>query len=103
MLILRRNLGEAIVLNEDIVIRIVAIQGDRIKLGIEAPGDVLIRREELCYQQPQTFWVRRADTHLTDVDTPQSHTRQVCESTYISRLKPWQESEHPGADIALPE
>jgi carbon storage regulator CsrA len=37
MLVLRRNIGEAIVLNQDIVIRVIAVQGDRVKLGIEAP------------------------------------------------------------------
>lgn len=104
MLILRRNLGEAIVLNEDIVIRIIAIQGDRIKLGIEAPTDVIIRREELCFQHPQAFWIHQSDMQLTDVTPPrQPRAQRVYESSFIGKLKPWQEPQHPDAELTLPE
>jgi carbon storage regulator len=47
MLVLSRKVGEEIVIGEDIRVRIVAIQGNQIRLGFEAPRDVPIRREEL--------------------------------------------------------
>jgi len=47
MLVLRRKASEAIVLNQVIVIRVLAVEGDRVKLGIEAPPDVIVVREEL--------------------------------------------------------
>ena len=47
MLILRCNAGEAIVLNGVIKIYVLAIEGDRVKIGINAPLDVIIVREEL--------------------------------------------------------
>lgn len=47
MLILRRKAGEAIVLNRVIKIHVLAIEGERIKIGIDAPPDVVIVRDEL--------------------------------------------------------
>jgi carbon storage regulator len=47
MLVLRRKASEAIVLNGVIKIYVLAIEGERVKLGIEAPPDVVIVRQEL--------------------------------------------------------
>jgi len=47
MLVLRRKAGEAIVLNQVITIRVLGVEGDRVKLGIDAPPDVIVVREEL--------------------------------------------------------
>jgi len=52
MLVLRRKNGEAIVLNNVIKVRVLGIEGDRVKLGIEAPPDVIIVREELLDDLP---------------------------------------------------
>ncbi|HKD74304.1 MAG TPA: carbon storage regulator [Ktedonobacterales bacterium] len=100
MLVLRRNLGEAIVLNQDIVIRVIAVQGDRVKLGIEAPPDVIIRREELCVERTASFWIRLADAHAADVSAAPQVER---DTPYIRQLRPWQQSDPPPIDIALPE
>ncbi len=47
MLVLRRKVGEAIVLNGVITIYVLAVEGERVKLGINAPPDVVIVRQEL--------------------------------------------------------
>jgi len=47
MLILTRKLNEAIVIGEDITITIVEIQGDKVKLGIQAPRELSVLREEI--------------------------------------------------------
>ncbi len=47
MLVLRRKASEAIVLNGVIKIYVLAVEGERVKLGIEAPPDVVIVRQEL--------------------------------------------------------
>ena len=47
MLVLTRKLGERIVIGEDITVTILEVQGNRIRLGIEAPKEILITREEL--------------------------------------------------------
>lgn len=47
MLSLTRRLGERLFLNDDIVIIVSDIQPGRVRLGIEAPKDVSIEREEV--------------------------------------------------------
>lgn len=61
MLVLQRKSQEAIVLNGVIVIRILSIDDGRVKLGIDAPPDVIIVREEL----------------LDEDSRPQQRTRQT--------------------------
>ena len=47
MLVLSRKESEKIMLGETIVLTIVRVTGDRVRLGIEAPDDMLILRKEL--------------------------------------------------------
>ena len=47
MLVLSRQVDESIVVNGNIIITVLAIEGDRIKIGIDAPRDIPIFRQEL--------------------------------------------------------
>ena len=47
MLVLKRHLGETIVIGNVIRITVVEIRGDRVRLGIDAPKDVAVHREEV--------------------------------------------------------
>ena len=47
MLVLRRIVGESIVIAGVINISVLAVEGERVKIGISAPPDVTIVREEL--------------------------------------------------------
>jgi carbon storage regulator len=47
MLVLRRKVGESIVLAGVINVSVLAVEGERVKIGISAPPDVSIVREEL--------------------------------------------------------
>ncbi|MHB8599959.1 MAG: carbon storage regulator [Ktedonobacteraceae bacterium] len=47
MLVLRRKVGESIILSGMISISVLAVEGERVKIGITAPSDVTIVREEL--------------------------------------------------------
>ncbi|MDB5351873.1 MAG: carbon storage regulator CsrA [Planctomycetota bacterium] len=48
MLVLSRKLGEKIVIGDNIVVTIVKIDRNQIRIGIEAPGEVPVYREEIC-------------------------------------------------------
>jgi carbon storage regulator len=50
MLVLTRRIEESIIIGENIKVTIVAINGNSIRLGIEAPRDIEIVREELYYK-----------------------------------------------------
>ena len=47
MLVLSRKERERIRLGDSIVLTVVQVSGDRVRIGVEAPPDVLILREEL--------------------------------------------------------
>jgi carbon storage regulator len=47
MLILTRKLEEALIIGDDIVVQVLDIRGGQIRLGISAPRDVSIHRQEI--------------------------------------------------------
>jgi len=47
MLVLSRKCNETIVISDNIRIKVVGISGSQVRLGIEAPSDVRVMREEL--------------------------------------------------------
>lgn len=47
MLVLTRKLGESIAIDDDIKIVIVQVKGKQVRIGIEAPRDTKIHREEV--------------------------------------------------------
>lgn len=47
MLVLSRKKNEAIVINDNIVITVVDIRGDKVRLGINAPTEIPVHRQEV--------------------------------------------------------
>jgi carbon storage regulator len=47
MLVLTRRIGEEIVIGEDIHVAVLAIQGEKVRLGVVAPPDVQVDRQEV--------------------------------------------------------
>jgi len=47
MLVLSRKKNESIVIDDRIVITVVEIRGDKVRLGIQAPRDVPVHRQEV--------------------------------------------------------
>ncbi len=47
MLILTRKLEQGIVIDGQVVVRLLAIEGERVKIGVEAPRAIAVLREEL--------------------------------------------------------
>lgn len=54
MLVLSRKLGEKIVIGENICITVIDIDRGKIRLGIEAPRNIPVYRQELLTNQPNT-------------------------------------------------
>lgn len=52
MLVLTRNTDESIVIGDDITVTVLAVSGNQVRIGIDAPKDVEVHREEI-YQQIQ--------------------------------------------------
>lgn len=52
MLVLSRKLGEQILIDGDIVITVLRVQGNRVRLGIDAPDSVAVKRGEIEIELP---------------------------------------------------
>ena len=50
MLVLSRSAGKAIVIDDDVIVTVLSVQGKTIRFGIEAPAKISIHREEV-YQR----------------------------------------------------
>lgn len=54
MLVLRRKVNQSIVIGDSIRIVVVGVDGDSVKLGIEAPRDVGVQRAEIVHSCDET-------------------------------------------------
>jgi carbon storage regulator len=57
MLVLSRKLGQSFHVGAEIRITIVKIDRAAVRIGIEAPSDVAVQREEIVFELPQAFSV----------------------------------------------
>jgi carbon storage regulator len=54
MLVLSRRVGESIVIGDDIVISVLEVKGDVVRIGVDAPRAVQVRRQELLEEVAAT-------------------------------------------------
>ena len=47
MLILTRRMGESLIIDDDIKIKVLSIKGRQVRIGIDAPKEVAVHREEI--------------------------------------------------------
>lgn len=50
MLILTRKMGESLLVGDDVEITVLSIRGNQVKLGVKAPQDISVHRQEI-YQR----------------------------------------------------
>ncbi len=53
MLILTRRVGETLIIGDDVSVTVLGVRGNQVRLGVDAPKDVAVHREEI-YQKIQS-------------------------------------------------
>lgn len=74
MLVLKRDVGEAVVIGDDIRVMVVKLRGNQVRLGIEAPAAVAVHRQEV-YDAIHRSERRTADDVLADTRAAKSPPR----------------------------
>ena len=54
MLILTRKVGESVLIGDDISITVLSVRGNQVKLGVQAPKEVSVHREEIFQRSQQS-------------------------------------------------
>ena len=91
MLVLTRKIGESIKINEDVKITVIDVKGKNIRLGIEAPRETKIYREEV--------FLRIKEENQTAATSHQFDPTKV--SQFIKdKIKKWS-SKQPASALSL--
>ncbi len=64
MLVLRRKEGQSLIIGDNIIVKVIEIEGRSVKIGIEAPKDISIVREELLEKIKQKVAESRLDESM---------------------------------------
>jgi carbon storage regulator len=54
MLILTRRINESLVIGDDVTVTILGVKGNQVRIGVDAPRDVSVHREELAQKDDET-------------------------------------------------
>ncbi len=47
MLILTRRVGETLIIGDDVAVTVLGVKGNQVRIGVKAPKDVTVHREEI--------------------------------------------------------
>jgi carbon storage regulator len=75
MLVLSRKIGEDIVIGDNIHITVVAIRGENVRLGISAPKEVVVDRQEVYEKRKNSLSEGPAPTSTTSLPEELLHIR----------------------------
>jgi carbon storage regulator len=75
MLILTRHMGETIKIGDDICVTVLGIKGGQIRIGVNAPKNISVHREEI-YQRIQKDKLDKAENELIEIKMSSHHVME---------------------------
>jgi len=66
MLILTRRVGETLMIGDSVTVTVLGVKGNQVRIGITAPKDVAVHREEIYQRIQRGEDAGHADTHVAD-------------------------------------
>lgn len=79
MLVLTRRLGESIWINDDVRIVIQSIRGNQVRVGIDAPREMVVHREEI-YQR-----IHQENREAGNSETKMEPVRQLYQAMHATK------------------
>jgi len=100
MLVLTRHVHQSIVIGHDVVVTVLEVRGDQVRLGITAPKDIQVHREEVFAALSAAN--RQAATSAADLDLLKGLSASATpEAGAVSTSKPDQAAEEAGPEIDI--
>jgi carbon storage regulator len=67
MLILTRRIGETIIINDNITITVLGVKGNQVRMGINAPKDIAVDRQEIYDKKHAEFHPSNGNSPAVDI------------------------------------
>ena len=83
MLILTRRAGEALMIGENVSIKVLGVKGNQVRIGIDAPKDVAVHREEIF----DKIWGNNVVVGGRTIDVHVRKLREKLGRNYIETVK----------------
>ena len=93
MLVLSRKKNESIVINDNIIVVVVDVRGDKVRLGVNAPSDVTVHRKDVydaIHRQASVhaLSVNTTDTLSVDSNNAEKESEPSKPETSVPKTKP---------------